>query len=90
MKLKHFLFSFNIFLDQNSAMGSKIEKCVMQVCRREMVLNNVKKFGLEMAVHTKVVGIELLSNFLMFSTIATKSQTWCAGRMGTPTSTTAT
>ena len=55
-----------------------------------MVLNNVKKFGLEMAVHTKVVDIELLSNFLMFSTIVTKSQTWCAGPMGTPTSTTAT
>ena len=27
-----FFFSFNIFIDHNGAMGSKIEKCVMQVC----------------------------------------------------------
>ena len=27
-----FFFQFNIFLDHNGAMGSKIEKCVMQVC----------------------------------------------------------
>ena len=32
VKVKHFLFSLNISLDHDGAMGSKIEKCVMQVC----------------------------------------------------------